>query len=284
METRKININKRMRKLEKSDIELILRLSERYTSLRVLAKQFEIRTHKRISHTTINKILKQHGKTTICNKYLKSIKPKKRRKKINTEYNELKEYSIDTKHIKLRPMRVGNVTLSIHFYQYTIIDIKNKILYVGFAKCSSVTEMEKFLTIILRNYDAHLKEKWIESDSEFNPLSDVGFKITNYKGWHATKSYADKSHGAPSLKFYAKIQLLKEQLGLTFKEMRNMVKTLMQIWLEVLQETYRMKVILLNTPIVEIHTTETISLPNVSNSKVYTLTKTVNYESNDHKL
>ena len=63
-----------------------------------------------------------------------------------------------------------------------------------------------------------------------------------------------------------------------------MVKTLMQIWLEVLQETYRMKVILLNTPIVEIHTTETISLPNVSNSKVYTLTKTVNYESNDHKL
>jgi len=264
-----------MRKFETEDIQLILKLSEKYTSLRVIAKEFGKRTHKTISHTMVKKILNSYGKRTICTKYLQGIKPKKRRKKINVEYNHLKEYSIDTKQIKLRPMRVGNVTLSIHFYQYTIIDIKNKILYVGFDKKSSVTLMEQFLTIIEHNFDKDLRKKWIESDSEFNPLSQVGFKITNYKGWHATKSYADKSHGAPSLKFYAKIQHLKEQLGLTFKEMRNMVRILMQIWLEVLQETYRMKVVLLNTPIVEIHTTETISLPNVS-----TLTKTVNY----HKL
>ena len=284
METQKININKRMRKLDKSDIELILRLSEKYTSLRVLAKQFEIRTHKQISHTTINKILKQHGKTTLCTQYLHNIKPKRRRLKINTEYNNQKEYSIDTKDIKLKPMRIGHSTISLKFVQYTIVDIKNKILYVGFDKKSSVTLMEQFLTTIEHNYDKDLRKKWIESDSEFNPLSQVGFKITNYKHWHATKSYADKTHGAPSLKFYAKIQHLKKQLGLTYKDLKNMVSELLRMWLEVLQETYRMKVILLNTPIVEIHTTETISLPNVSNSKVYTLTKTVNYESNDHKL
>ena len=250
-----------MEKVKDEIRDIVLRCAETITSYRAISKAVEKDFNITLSHTTVANILKENSKTSICADYLNHIEKKRHRVKVNTEHYEERRFELDNKQIKLRPLRIGNATLTINWFDNRVIDIENKILYVVMTNSENdkINTMKNLLIEINKNHNKGLVNSFIGCDTEYNSLNGM-FNMTNYESWHCEKSYADKSFGSTSMKLYAKLLKIKEEMGLTYKELRQIPEMILKEWLSLLGETYRLKVVVIGKPQLNYEVSEKIEI------------------------